>query len=199
MGGRSVWSLMCAVVQSASVSHLMAQETGPIDARWQVFANSEWDQYLRLMQLTRQSKWSPWSIRSFSRKQIEALTPESGVDPWARRFAFEARDDPKMGWAVIRPTSSLVFNSSFPYGTNDGVVWAGKGLTGALQPGVAAWWGPVSLTVSPIAFQSQNDAFDLKDTGLSGPLRFADPRGKRHIDRPQRFGNGRYGRVDLGE
>ena len=55
------------------------------------------------------------------------------------------------------------------------------------------------MTVSPIAFQSQNDAFDLKDTGLSGPLRFADPRNPGNIDKPQRFGDGRYGRVDLGE
>ena len=190
---------MCAVVQFASVSHLMAQETGLIDARWEVFASSELDDYLRLMQLAGQSTWYPWSIRSLSRKQVEALTPENNLDPWSRRFRFEARDDPKVGWAVIRPMSSVVFNSSFPYGTNDGVVWAGKGVTGAFQAGVAAWWGPVLLTVSPIAFQSQNDAFDLKDTGLSEPLNFADPRNPAHIDQPQRFGDGRYGRVDLGE
>ena len=195
----ATWSLMWVVGQSTSVFHLAAQEAGPLDARWEVFVNSELDQYLRLMQLTGQSKWSPWTIRSLSRKQVEALTPESGVDPWARRFGFEARDDPEMGWALIRPTTSLVFNSSFPYGTNDGVLWAGKGVTSSLQAGVAAWWGPVSLTLSPIAFQSQNDAFELKDTGLSGPLRFADPRNPKNIDKPQRFGDGRYGRVDLGE
>ena len=195
----ATWSVIWVVVQPTSASDVTAQEPGPLDARWEVFANSELDQYLRLMQLTGQSKWSPWSIRSLSRKQIEALTPESGVDPWARRFAFEARDDPAMGWAVIRPTSSVIFNSSFPYGTNDGVVWAGKGVTSMLQVGVAAWWGPVSLTVAPIAFQSQNDAFDLKDTGLSGPLTFADGRDPANIDKPQRFGDGGYGRVDLGE
>jgi len=177
----------------------MAQETGPLDARWEVFANSELDDYLRLMQLAGRSTWYPWSIRALSRKQVEGLAPENDLDPWSRRFRFEARDDPKMGWAVIRPASSVVFNSSFPYGTNDGAVWAGKGLTSALQAGVAAWWGPVSLTASPIVFQSQNDAFDLKDTGLSGPLRFADPRNPGSIDKPQRFGDRPYGRIDLGE
>jgi hypothetical protein len=195
----AAWSLMCAVVQSASVADLMAQETGPIDARWEVFANSELDDYLRLMQLAGRSTWYPWSIRALSRKQVEGLAPENDLDPWSRRFRFEAREDPKIGWAVIRPTSSVVFNSSFPYGTKDGVVWAGKGLTSALQAGVAAWWGPVSLTVSPIVFQSQNHAFELKDTGLSGPLRFADPRNPENIDKPQRFGDRPYGRVDLGE
>ena len=195
----ATWSLMWAVVQSTSVFHLTAQEPGPLDARWEVFVNSELDQYLRLMQLAGQSKWSPWSIRSLSRKQVEALTPENDLDPWSRRFRFEARDGPKVGWAAIRPTSAVVFNSSFPFGRNDGVVWAGKGVTAVLQAGVAAWWGPVSLTMSPVAFQSQNDAFDLKNTGRSGPLKFADPRSPRNIDRPQRFGNGRYGRVDLGE
>ena len=190
---------MCAVIQLTSAFDATAQEPGPIDARWEVFANSELEQYLGLMQLTGQSEWYPWTIRSLSRKQVEAWTPENGADPWARRFVFEARDDPKMGWAVIRPTSSLIFNSSFPYGTNDGVVWAGKGVTSMLQVGVAAWWGPVSLAVSPIAFQSRNGAFELKDTGLSGPLRFADPRKPENIDKPQRFGDGRYGRVDLGE
>ena len=190
---------MCAVVQATSPSHATAQGPGLIDARWEVFAGSELDDYLRLMQLAGQSTWYPWSIRSFSRQQVDALTPENNLDPWSRRFRFEVRDDPKVGWAVIRPTSSVVFNSSFPYGTNDGVVWAGKGLTGALQPGIAAWWGPVSLTVSPIAFQSRNDAFDLKETGLSGPLKFADPGNPLFIDKPQRFGDGGYGRVDLGE
>ena len=195
----AAWSLMCAVVQSASVAVLMAQETGPIDARWEVFANSELDNYLRLMQLAGRSTWYPWSIRALSRKQVEGLAPENDLDPWSRRFRFEARDDEKLGWAVIRPTRSVVFNSSFPYGTNDGAVWAGKGLTNALQAGGAAWWGPVSLTVSPIVFLSQNDAFELKDTGLSGPLRFADPRNPENIDKPQRFGDRPYGRVDLGE
>ncbi|MDA1095667.1 MAG: hypothetical protein O3B84_00190 [Chloroflexi bacterium] len=195
----AAWSLMCVVAQSASVSDLMAQETGPIDARWEVFANSELDDYLRLMQLAGRSTWYPWSIRSLSRKQVEELAPENDLDPWSRRFRFEARDDEKLGWTVIRPTSSIVFNSSFPYGTNDGVAWAGKGLTSALQAGVAAWWGPVSLTLSPIVFQSQNDAFELKDTGLSGPLKYADPRYPQQIDKPQRFGRGGYGRVDLGE
>ena len=190
---------MCAVVQSASVSDLIAQETGPIDARWEVFANSALDDYLRVMQLAGQSTWDPWSIRALSRKQVEGLAPENDVDPWSRRFRFEARDDPKMGWAAIRPTSSVVFNSSFPFGTNDGAVWAGKGLTGAVQAGVAAWWGPVSLTVSPIVFQSQNGAFELKDTGLGGPMKYSDPRYPQRIDKPQRFGDGHYRRVDLGE
>ena len=55
----ATWSLMWAVVQSTSVFHLTAQEPGPLDARWEVFVNSELDQYLRLMQLAGQSKWSP--------------------------------------------------------------------------------------------------------------------------------------------
>jgi hypothetical protein len=195
VAGFVVW----AATQVISAPHLTAQERDPIDARSEVFVNSESDSYLRLMQLTGQSSWYPWSIRSFSRKQVEGLAPPNGSHPWAGRFRFEAVDDQKMGWAAIRPTRSVVFNSTFPYGTNDGVIWAGKGLTNVFQAGVAAWWGPVSLTVSPIAFHSQNDSFDLRDTGLSGPLEFADPRNPKHIDNPQRFGDGDYERVDLGE
>ena len=59
----ATWSVIWVVVQPTSASDVTAQEPGPLDARWEVFANSELDQYLRLMQLTGQSKWSPWSIR----------------------------------------------------------------------------------------------------------------------------------------
>ena len=62
-----------AATQVTPVARLPAQERDPIDARSEVFVNSESDHYLRLMQLTGQSTWYPWPIRSFSRKQVEGL------------------------------------------------------------------------------------------------------------------------------
>ena len=50
-----------------------------------------------------------------------------------------------------------------------------------------------------MAFRSQNAGFDLQENGQAGDLQFADGRFPTFIDRPQRFGNGAYSRIDPGQ
>jgi hypothetical protein len=90
-------------------------------------------------------------------------------------------------------------NSAYPFGSNDGAVWAGKGLTAWAQAGFAVRWGPFSASLAPIAFRSQNAEFDLMSNGQIGSLQFADGQFPLEIDRPQRFGEGAYARIDPGE
>jgi hypothetical protein len=77
-------------------------------------------------------------------------------------------------------------------------VWAGRGLTAAVQAGGWARYGPLSIVVAPIAFYAQNAGFDLMPAGATDDP-FADPRYPNGIDSPQRFGDGLYGRVDPGQ
>jgi hypothetical protein len=101
-------------------------------------------------------------------------------------------------FAWVDASSRLVENSSFPYGFNDGPVWAGKGATISLQGGIAGRVGPLSYEVAPVAFLAQNAEFALAPTPLAGNGRFSSIVSADAIDRPQRFGDDAYARVDAG-
>src|SRR5678816_585060 len=90
------------------------------------------------------------------------------------------------------------YNSGFAYGSNDGPIWAGRGLTSAIQAGFFANWKWFSLTVAPIAFRAENSDFDIVNTGRTGAGAFANP-DFSGVDVPQRFGNSAYSRIDPGE
>ena len=100
-------------------------------------------------------------------------------------------------FSILPVNAVLRYNSAFPYGSNDGAVWAGRGLTSALDLGFAFRVGPLSGTFNPIAFSAQNRAFPLQANGSTNP--FADPLFPGNVDRPQRFGARAYSRVDPGE
>jgi hypothetical protein len=83
----------------------------------------------------------------------------------------------------------LIYNSAFAYGQNDGAVWAGRGVTTAVQGGISARVGRLSVEVAPIFFWSQNQDFEMMDNGLEGALAFAHPTWPGSVDMPQRFGD----------
>jgi hypothetical protein len=134
---------------------------------------------------------------------VDSLLPRAASHPWAARYDL-TRDDPagrRHGLRVhlVRPSLAVRYNSDFPFGDNDGAVWAGRGLTTSLQAGVAARWGPLSLTLAPIAFRAENADFPLLANGRSGALAYADGQYPTTIDLPQRFGDRAYQRLDPGQ
>jgi len=78
-------------------------------------------------------------------------------------------------------------------------VWAGLQLTTAVRDGFAVPLGPLLLTIGPVAFRSENDAFALLPNGAAGPLAYANGVYPYEIDLPQRFGNQPYRRLDPGQ
>ena len=103
------------------------------------------------------------------------------------------------GWIrFIQPEVGGVVNSTFPYGFNDGPVWAGKGLTVVASAGVEGSIGPLEYRFVPQLFRAQNASFPLEPNGRTGPAAFADAK-SAGIDLPQRFGAGAYGRLDPGQ
>ena len=92
-----------------------------------------------------------------------------------------------MNWLPV--SASLRYNSTFPYGYNDGAIWAGKGFTLAAEGGFVWRRGLLTLTLAPVAFVAQNAPFTpSSDTTLQA-----------FIDRPERFGTGSYARIDPGQ
>jgi hypothetical protein len=157
-------------------------------------AGSEMEDYLRVMQIAGKVPLYPWSIRAFSRREITPLAAADSTGPWKLRDLF--RTTP----ITVGPLRlGAVFNSAYPYGANDGAVWAGRGLTSVVSGGIAGALGPISVAMDPVAFRANNAAFDLLPNGSPGLQAFN--RGGEFSDRvdlPQRFGDSAYSRVDPG-
>ncbi|HEU0299203.1 MAG TPA: hypothetical protein VFR37_07105, partial [Longimicrobium sp.] len=176
----------------AAPPHARAQEL-----RDEAATGGEAERYLRLLQVTGRAPLYPWSIRGFSPAEVDRLVPADSVHPWAARLAPEAQGGARA--ALLRPQVGLTFHSAAPVEENDGAVWAGRGVTAAVSAGVAARAGPLSLRLEPLAFWAQNRDFELMPLTQAGPTPFADPDRPGTIDRPQRFGDGSYARVDPGQ
>lgn len=156
-------------------------------------AGSEMEDYLRVMQIAGKVPLYPWSIRAFSRREISRLATADSTGPWRLRDRFKTSP---ITFGPLR--LGATFNSGYPYGANDGAVWAGRGLTSVVSGGLAGALGPVSLSLDPVAFRANNTAFDLLPNGLSGPRAFNHGTRATTIDLPQRFGDSPYSRVAPG-
>lgn len=128
-----------------------------------------------------------------------------GFTPLVRRLSAPA---PGTGGFQLRPTPASIrttYNSGYPSGSNDRLLWAGRGASALVGAGVRARWGPVSVAVAPeVAFQ-QNADFEVREHSRSGYSPYADAF-HSGIDLPQRFGpdsfvaaspGQSYARVDL--
>ena len=168
-----------------------------VGGRSEVFAGSVFESYLRYLQSLGKSSAEPWSIRGFSLAETDARAPSDTLHPWGKRYGFKARASRRIDF--VRPTARFIVNSAFPSGSNDGPVWAGKGLTTAVQAGISAELGPLSIRLAPVAFYAANSEFPLFANNETGALQYGHGQFARQIDLPQRFGDGSYSRVDPGE
>ncbi len=176
-----------------------AQQTqSPSNIRYELFADSPGESYLRYLQTTGAVPLYPWSARPFSQRELRVLIPKDTLNPWAQRFRDESRAYSRFRYGFIQPSASLRYNSTFAYGSNDGPIWAGRGITSAAQAGFYATWGPATLTVAPMVFRAENQAFDILPTGRTGNAAYGNPQ-FGGIDRPQRFGNTPYSQFDPGQ
>jgi hypothetical protein len=171
-----------------------AQDTVPLRP---IFVNDEWERYARVLQATGDVPLHPWSVRSFgpsSMRRVAAL----GVHPWDDVPLQTRRSWRRLTLTSIPATAGFAFNSAYPFGYNDGAVWAGRGVTAFASGGIVAEAGPLSIVFAPTLFRAQNDSFLLRDNGQSGIYLYGAPYSAHEIDHPQRFGDGAYGRMDLG-
>lgn len=154
---------------------------------------SEYEDYLRALQVAGLTEPYPWSIRAFSPREIRRLAAQDTAGPWKQSAGLDRRNV-TVGAITLRET----FNSAYPYGANDGPVWAGRGLTSSVTGGFSAVAGPLSATFSPVAFRAENRPFALLNNGLSGSGRFANGIAPDVVDYPQRFGDAAYSVFDPG-
>jgi hypothetical protein len=200
MNSRLVLALGTSLAASFP-SALAAQGGGSaVGGRSEVFAGGELEGYLRYLQTLGAVAPHPWSIRGFAPRTLDAILPESTTaHPWRARYDLARGRRRGLVLDYVRPTVSARYNSAFPHGSNDGPLWAGRGLTTAVQAGVAVRWGPLSGTIAPVAFRAENAGFALESNGRRGDTAYADLRFPFTVDRPRRFGDAAYTAVDPGQ
>ncbi len=172
-----------------------AQGASRVARRWSEAApGSELERYLRLIQLAGDAPLAPWGVRAFTLGEFGALAPSAtAAHPWKGRLS----DAPASGWWFVRPRAELIANSGLPWGSNDGPLWAGKGITAYSSGGVAFRRGPLSGQVAPDVWWTQNAAYALLPS--SKPANPMSDFAANDIDLPQRFGDAGVGRIDPGE
>jgi hypothetical protein len=151
----------------------------------------EFEDYLRALQIAGLAELQPWSIRGLSPRVITRMATADSVGPWALRKNFHNER-----LITGRNTLGATVNTSFPYGANDGPVWAGRGITLVGSAGVGGHIGPLSFAFSPKAFVASNAPFDLVPNGKSGALAYNNGSFPDAVDFPQRFGDKAYARTD---
>jgi hypothetical protein len=160
---------------------------------------SETENFLRYLQSLGGAPRSQWSIRSFAPPEVDSLLSRGDAAASLRSFEHPVHAAGRLRWQAEPVAGASWYNTGFPFGENDGAVWSGRGLTAAVQGGVALRYGVLSVNVEPIAFWAQNRDFQLMPNGQVGALRYGDALLPKNIDRPQRFGAGAYARLDPGQ
>jgi hypothetical protein len=134
---------------------------------------------------------------SVTRRTICAGAPGT---PWDLRYAIsrdEAAAPPRLAAVPVRVLGA--FHNLSPGGTNDGLLWQGRGVSSMLSAGVSARWGPFSAQLAPEVAWAQNQDFRLYPTGQPGDLAYANPFYGPTLDLPQRMGPDPFTRVTLGQ
>ena len=126
---------------------------------WLVSAGSEGERYLRVLQVAGLAPVTQWSIRPFSANVLRQIAPADSGHPWASQFVL--RQSRRASLEFIQPEVVGILNTTYPYGYNDGPIWAGRGITTAVSAGVRGQYGPLSFVLAPQAFWAQNASFPL--------------------------------------
>jgi hypothetical protein len=110
-------------------------------------------------------------------------------EPLARRVV--PRGDGSVDVAALPLRLGTVWNSRYPSGTDDGLLWAGRGVSQLATGGATLRWGMLSATIAPEVSWSENRALELPAAPPGGSP-FANPYYPGDIDLPQRFGAGSF-------
>ncbi|HET7754830.1 MAG TPA: capsule assembly Wzi family protein [Anaeromyxobacteraceae bacterium] len=130
--------------------------------------------------------------------QTSLLARGSDPRPFTREGSPAAEPESLLSAHVLPVRLRAVANSAYPSGGNDGLLWAGRGLSTSLEAGVGVQAGPFRAAISPAIAWQQNRAFDHPASTLPGSSPYANPFMTGIIDAPLRFGPDAFTSADLG-
>lgn len=189
---------VCTGATLASTAAAIAQRssnTGPAGAAVGAPVGGDLERYMRALELTGRIAPTPWATRPFDGADLEELieAPTTRQHPWreAMRRSLAKR-------AAAGGTLFVGANSAFPWGSDDGPMWQGRGVNAAVALTASLRWGRLTAVAAPIAFVAQNSAFPLMAVRADASP-FAEALFPESLDLPQRFGARAYSRIDGGE
>ena len=100
---------------------------------------------------------------------------------------------------ILPATVVTQTNSDYPRPQQDGLRWAGRGLSAAAMAGAAVQWKFLSAMLAPVAAYQQNQAFDIAKVTATGYSQYGSFLEARQIDYPQRFGDKSFWSYSLGQ
>src|SRR5512141_2460409 len=100
-------ALLCAMPFEFAKSQ---QTSSPSNIRYELFADSPGESYLRYLQTTGLVPLYPWSSRPFSQRELGVLVPKDTLHPWAERFRDESKPLSVIQYGFILPTLSGRYN-----------------------------------------------------------------------------------------
>ncbi len=153
---------------------------------------------LRYLQLTGRAPLEPLMILPFTAREG---TRVAGLGPWSRHLmgARAVRMTGPVRWGLMPLRLTTVINSDLPEGGNDGVLWAGRELSGRLELGIHAEMAPVAIQLAPAIHFSRNRDFETVPMDREGYSAYLYPWHPERIDLPQRFGDEPLGGIDWGQ
>jgi hypothetical protein len=192
VGARALTAALGGLCAATAISAQAPRIASPLAVNPALVTTGSADEEsLLLLQLIGRAPLIQTGIRSFTATQVDTLG--SSVLPVASRTRFE----------LATPQVKLNFNANRAYSENEGAVWSGRGLTASTMFGGVGRIGPLSIALRPVAFWTQNRAFDKPFTTIPGvphDTSFGAPDPwQTLIDVPYRFGNKSYARFDAGE
>lgn len=105
---------------------------------------------------------------------------------------------PGDGLRLLPAELNILGNSAYPRDWNDGVLWGGRGVNAAFTAGVGFRWGPLTTAVAPVIAWHSNADFERRVNTDTSRSEFATSFWSG-IDRPDRFGDGSFARLDPGQ
>jgi hypothetical protein len=195
---RLVLTIVVAIVSfaPATIDAQWQSNTGPAGSTLGATVGSDVERYLRALSIAGIVRVLPWAARPFGPDELRTIFRDSAriAHPWQRAVTRELSARARIG-AIAYANE----NSGFAWGSNDGPMWQGRGVTGAVGLSASVHWGPLSLVAAPVAFSAQNKPYEILPPQVPGVSPFADPLFPNTIDLPQRMGSGTYSRIDAGE
>lgn len=147
--------------------------------------------YARLAELSDSGLVTPRLARRLS----NALSSSCTVGPWQARVNYLNASRGSVSLVPISVTTSI--NTAYPEDRNNGAMWSGRGVAGALEGGLAVRLGPFSAGVIPVLTYQQNRAYELLPPYVNRSV-FASAL-YQALDLPQRFGPKPYSRAFWGQ
>ena len=187
--------LICVIC--GSTTSVLAQER-TWRAREGLPVGSEPERYLRALQLAGKAPLSAWSIRGFAPQALIGVVPTTEEHPWQDLMDFDLKSTVGLNLGWIQTRVGLISNSAYPFGENDGAIWAGRGLTTAIEAGGFLRFGRLHLRLAPEGFWAENGRVDMAENGFLAKEAYWDDTRPGEIDRPQRFGETGYARLGFG-